>query len=528
MAPAWTPRPLIVNVLKEFQRNYDEHNNSVAFLQLPTGYGKSTITLALASHVICKGHLGRGVIHVLPLRSIITDLNKRLRKWFPRVGLSTRDLAAQHMGSAGSPFFAKHAVVTTLDTFSLNFFKLPAVEVSKALRTGNAHFEFPRGQIYSSIVIFDESHLFALDNSGTYKQMFTILLCTLTQLSCAGVPIFVITATLPTKIRDYIQKQLFDSRIITSVYRQGDDPLFENKEGRRKISTSILSTDEEAIKIIKTARSQKPRILVIVNEVSRAIHFYKKLKDYDPVLLHGRITESERKVNVDRLDATNPWLVIGTQVIEAGIDVDANVLVTDLAPMDRLVQRIGRVARTGNGSEGEVYVIPNYSTVYPASDLKKTLHMLDRSGKDIDWVFGAQQLVDDAYSTLSVPDMIDRNLLGFLERIDENLLYGSGDMRDLLTALGSFPREAVLIKAYADAFFYNKTLTDPDGYIGLESWKAYQALCNSKRVVENNRIVELEPEMLRDIGPHNLQRTLEQHGYNGILLDHYERGVGYL
>ncbi|HXG07234.1 MAG TPA: CRISPR-associated helicase Cas3', partial [Nitrososphaera sp.] len=403
-----------------------------------------------------------------------------------------------------------------------------AVEVSKALRTGNAHFEFPRGQIYSSIVIFDESHLFALDNNGTHKQMFTIFLSTLTQLACAGVPIFVITATLPTKIRDYIQKQLSDSRIITSAYRQGDDPLFENKEGRRKISTSVLSTDEDAMKIIKTVRNQKPRILVIVNEVPRAIHFYKKLKDYDPVLLHGRITESERKVNMDRLDATNSWLVIGTQVIEAGIDVDANVLVTDLAPMDRLVQRIGRVARTGNGSEGEVYVIPNYSTVYPASDLKKTLYMLERLGNDIDWVFGAQNLVDNAYATLSVPDMIDRNLLRFLERIDENLLYGSGDMRDLLTALGSFPREAVLIKAYADVFFDNKTLTDPDGYIGLESSKAYQALCNSKKVVENNRIVELGPEMLRDITPHNLHRTLEQYGYNGILLDHYERGVGYL
>ena len=61
--------------------------------------------------------------------------------WFPKVGLDPSTIKTQHMGDSGSPFFAMPVVVTTLDTFALNFFKLPAVEVNKAFKSGNTHFE---------------------------------------------------------------------------------------------------------------------------------------------------------------------------------------------------------------------------------------------------------------------------------------------------------------------------------------------------------------------------------------------------
>ena len=131
MEPPWTPRPLITSMLKEFEQNYVINNDSAAFLQLPTGYGKSTITLSLAYHVHHNQEFGgnctefgRKVIHVLPLRSIITDLSMRLRKWFPKAGLDPSKIATQHMGSPGSPFFERPIVITTLDTFVLNLFKL--------------------------------------------------------------------------------------------------------------------------------------------------------------------------------------------------------------------------------------------------------------------------------------------------------------------------------------------------------------------------------------------------------------------
>jgi CRISPR-associated endonuclease/helicase Cas3 len=546
MQPPWTPRPIISSMFKEFESNYDEGDGSVAFLQLPTGYGKSTITLALASHIIHNGILGRSVIHVLPLRSIITDLSDRLYSWFPQADLNPTKIATQHMGASGSPYFAKPVVVTTLDTFALNYYKLPAVEVGKAIRSANssfrsatAHFEVPRGFIYSSIVVFDEVHLFALD-PGSYKQMFTILIRTLIQLACSGVPLFIITATLPTRIRQYIQECFRNSHVtyVDRIYSRGDDSEFENKKGRRNIVTSILSSDEEALNIIRKNRSK--RVLVIVNEVSRAIKFYTEVKSHNCSLLHGMMVEKERKENIEKFKELNKlnksWLLIGTQVVEAGVDVSSDILITDLAPMDRLVQRAGRVARQGEGSRGELYVINYQSRVYLVDDLKKSMEVLDKKGALIDWTLDAQEIVDQAYSTLDVSNLMDGNLCRLLQEIDESLMYGATDMKDILDILGSFPREVQLIKAYAPQYFNIKTSTfETGGYLGLESSKALAAVRNSKKVIKDGQIVTLDESMLRSITKCNEKRSsinlgnmLAAEDYDGILLDRYNVGIGYI
>jgi len=76
------------------------------------------------------------VIHVLPMTSIIQDFVENIKKKL-NGKIDERHIGEQHHGSPGSPFFAKRFVVTTLDTFSLNFFKLPAVEVGKTAKVSH-------------------------------------------------------------------------------------------------------------------------------------------------------------------------------------------------------------------------------------------------------------------------------------------------------------------------------------------------------------------------------------------------------
>lgn len=111
------------------------------------------------------------------------------------------------------------------------------------------------------------------------------------------------------------------------------------------------------------------RTLVIVNSVARAVELYKKVREQarkrgiELILIHSRFRPEDRADKVQRLIADPPpqgTIVVSTQVIEAGVDVSARVLFTELAPWASLVQRFGRCNRRGEykgDSPAQVYWI---------------------------------------------------------------------------------------------------------------------------------------------------------------------------
>lgn len=103
--------------------------------------------------------------------------------------------------------------------------------------------------------------------------------------------------------------------------------------------------------------------LVVVNRVERALaladalHNDRSLKTADIRLIHSRFRPIERAAwRSDFLNraACAPGvnrIIVATQVVEAGVDISANVLVTELAPWASLVQRFGRCARWGGTAQ---------------------------------------------------------------------------------------------------------------------------------------------------------------------------------
>ncbi len=106
-----------------------------------------------------------------------------------------------------------------------------------------------------------------------------------------------------------------------------------------------------------------PVVAVVVNRVALARDIWKNLKleeleeRADLILLTGRVRPAERdellRNLLPRLEghgegATRPLYVVATQCIEAGADFDFDSMVSQLAPLDALRQRFGRLARSGN------------------------------------------------------------------------------------------------------------------------------------------------------------------------------------
>lgn len=99
--------------------------------------------------------------------------------------------------------------------------------------------------------------------------------------------------------------------------------------------------------------------LVILNRVDRAQAVYRHLLESGrPVertaLLHSRFRSPERRRHAKIFEETGDRILVSTQVVEAGVDVSATILVTELAPWTSLVQRFGRCNRYGEVTDARI------------------------------------------------------------------------------------------------------------------------------------------------------------------------------
>ncbi|MFF6888039.1 CRISPR-associated endonuclease Cas3'' [Streptomyces sp. NPDC012421] len=117
------------------------------------------------------------------------------------------------------------------------------------------------------------------------------------------------------------------------------------------------SLERPVIELLERELGDKGVALVIRNTVHRAQRTYRALASAFPddrVILHGRLTTSARADRTERLldqlgPSTTPrperLILVATQVAEQSFDIDADLLVTDIAPVDLLLQRVGRLHR---------------------------------------------------------------------------------------------------------------------------------------------------------------------------------------
>ncbi|HYZ75002.1 MAG TPA: CRISPR-associated helicase Cas3', partial [Chthoniobacterales bacterium] len=135
--------------------------------------------------------------------------------------------------------------------------------------------------------------------------------------------------------------------------------------------------------------------LVVVNNVRRAQDVYQQLQRSRAVeciaLIHSRFRPPDRKRPEEILFAGGGRIVVATQAVEAGVDVSAGALITELAPWSSLVQRFGRCNRYGEFAAGsEIFWIDikprdekdELALPYSLDELKIARDLLERLGDD--------------------------------------------------------------------------------------------------------------------------------------------------
>ena len=101
--------------------------------------------------------------------------------------------------------------------------------------------------------------------------------------------------------------------------------------------------------------------MIIVNTINKAIEIYEKLKDENVTninLLHSRFIQADRSEKEEKIkefsknkNETGVWIT--TQIVEASLDIDFDMLYTEMSTLDSLFQRLGRCYRSREYSEND-------------------------------------------------------------------------------------------------------------------------------------------------------------------------------
>ncbi len=342
----------------------------------PTGSGKTEAALFWC-HSNQNPHSSKRIFYVLPYVASINAMYERLVKDFndDLVGV-LHGKSSYFLYKAFSDQEYEVAVTKARAMKSLTkkiYRPYKVLTPFQILKTffGIKGFERQFSEITNGLFVFDEIHAYDPHTTALILEMLKIL------KNDYHANILVMSATLPSFIKQMLQKVL-DA---TLIYLQ---PPELKKFTRHKIN--VLGGDIFSnIGKIKQEIKNK-RVLVVCNTISQAqLAFHELLEcTKNCALLHGRFILKDRErieKNINNLD-----LLVGTQAIEVSLDIDYDVLYTEPAPIDALIQRFGRVNRRGWESNkiSPIFVFDTGSDVdkyiYNENIVDKTIDILVQTG----------------------------------------------------------------------------------------------------------------------------------------------------
>lgn len=214
-------------------------------------------------------------------------------------------------------------------------------------------------------VIVDEVHAY-----DTY--MTTLLARLLEWLAALGTSVVLLSATLPRLRRQHLLGAFAKGAGLTNTKLPADAPypglswVSAADTGSRPVETSSSSDKQIGLSWVDTDLGPRLRralegggcAAVICNTVGRAQQVYQELKRYFPGeidLLHARFLYKDRQEREKRVlerfgktsTAQRPHrsVLVSTQIIEQSLDLDFDLMISDMAPVDLLLQRAGRLHR---------------------------------------------------------------------------------------------------------------------------------------------------------------------------------------
>ncbi len=349
----------------------------------PTGSGKSEAILVPFIE-FANNILPTQLIYCLPTRTLVESIADRARTYAKLKSMRT---VAHHGKHAESSLFEEDIIVTTIDQAVGAYVSTP---LSMPLKFGNIH----AGAVSSAFLAFDEIHTFDPERG------LQTALALLEQSSTLRLPIVVMSATLPEVAINRMERVIKSQGMKAEKIIVEDENEIQSRKHREVTVTPQIKKQLDGNEVIKAINSSNDgKVIVICNTVEKAQKLFRELKNRENLkvlLLHSRFLDDDRERIESELRKyfgkgseknyqKDGIVFISTQVIEVGMDISAYTLLSEISPIDSLIQRVGRCARWGGKGEVYLYDVENYEP-YESKLIKKTKKVIGKTSILLDWV----------------------------------------------------------------------------------------------------------------------------------------------
>lgn len=358
----------------------------LVILEAETGSGKTEAGLWRFAQLFAAGRV-EGLYFAVPTRAAARQLHGRVNKAMKRVFgdhgpevilavpgmLASGEATGRRLpgwqflwedqpGSVPARWAAEHAtrfLAATVAVGTVDQAMLAGLKVKHAHLRGSA--------LSRSLLVIDEVHASDAYMTGVLAHLLDA------HLGLGGYAMLM-SATLGSRARVRWTGEAtpeFAEAVATSYPAVWVDcePAPRRAEGTGRSKEVRLELDdmaaERVTELALNAANQGARVLVIRNTVTKAVETWEAVQELGgtarllqaaggPALHHGRFAAEDRALldrAVEEALAPNPErprmgvVVIGTQTLEQSLDIDADFLITDLCPIDVLLQRVGRLHR---------------------------------------------------------------------------------------------------------------------------------------------------------------------------------------
>ena len=373
------------------------HSRGNLFLSAPTGSGKTEASLLWSANNQNET-VGQRVFYVLPYTASINAMYNRQKE------IMTDEMVSMLHGKAnyfhykslterGEDYLKRKKKVDNIQSLARKLYKpykiLTPFQLLKAF-FGIKGFEMQFAEMSNGLFIFDEIH--------AYDPHTTALIVTMIEKLHReyGAKFCIMTATMPKFLKEKFLSIFGDSFVEVEMSSGERDDSFT----RHRVN--LLNGDiHGAMPLIKKELSENKKVMVVCNTVKSAQTVYKELESLvnNALLLHGRFVLKDREHIESQLE--NAYLLVGTQAIEVSLDLDFDVLFSEPAPIDALIQRFGRVNRKSKKGICQVNVCrvggPSDKYIYSGEITQKTIKALE--SVDVLHDSRIQDLVNFVYET---------------------------------------------------------------------------------------------------------------------------------
>lgn len=371
-------RKMGVEVISNIRKNYQ---NNLFYIEAPTGGGKTNLSL-LATIELLKKYKGKlnKVFYVFPFTTLITQTYKSIIETFglaedevvqlhSKVGIKTKRSEDDEYGKDRKNY---------LDNLFVNFpfCLLTHIKFFNLLKTNRKEENYILHRLANSVVVIDELQsynpkhwdkviYFINKYAAAYNIKFILMSATLPKLDKLKViknqPNNVVYL-LPNAKADYFQNPNFCNRVSFNF------DLLENKHITLSEISELLFS-ESRLYSSKDFGDAKPQesVYTIIEFIFKktASDFYQIVKGkntfFDEIfLLSGTILEHRRKEIINFLknkkNRKKKVLLITTQVVEAGVDIDMDLGFKDTSLVDSDEQLAGRINRNVNKKDCKLFL----------------------------------------------------------------------------------------------------------------------------------------------------------------------------